>query len=466
MAVFTKLDCTESNGPEGFESPELTQEDAKLAVLNEKLKILAYHDPLTGLLNRQGFRESLDEALDEFAVWGVEPTLIFINIDDFKSVNDRYSHEVGDKLLQLVGARIAETIGPETPFGRLGGDEFAALIQRKDQPDDAVAIANSIVAGFSEPFVIDGKRLKINASCGVARASQISRDLDALIKAADLAMYHAKRSGVGGVTLFEARMLTEQEDQISLESDFRDAIKNGHFQVFYQPLVDLKTRKIVSFEALLRWPHKTRGMISPEIFVPLAEETGLIVHLGAWALREACLEAMNWPETIRIAVNLSPIQFKSPSLLATLFETIATTGLPPSRLELEITESALLGPEAANIAILEEIRARGIRVSMDDFGTGYSSLAYLQNFEFDKIKIDKRFIQNLELGLSNSAIVDAIMGICIQMGIKTTAEGIETEEQLGLVLAHGCCEGQGYLFGRPLINEDARALLARQASQA
>jgi len=440
-------------------SQALSQESTKRQVSEEKLRYLAYHDSLTSLLNRQGFRDQLHQSLEDFAVSDQEPALIFIDLNAFKAVNDSYGHETGDKLLNQVGIRLREIVGEETPLARLGGDEFAAIIRHSDQPENAMQMANRIAQRFSESFIVDGKQLTVGASCGVARASHFSNNIDGLLKAADLAMYHAKNTGSGGAVLFESRMLQEQENRRHLETDLRAAIQHCQFEVFYQPLVDMKTRKIVSFEALLRWPHPTRGMISPEVFIPLAEETGLINQLGAWALRQACKEASNWPGHIRIAVNLSPIQFKSPSLLPTLVNVLAASGISPSRLELEVTESALLGAETNNVKILDSIRQLGVRVSMDDFGTGYSSLAYLQSFEFDKIKIDKRFIQTLSQGSSNSAIVDAIINLGAQIGITTTAEGIETEEQFRSVESHGCMEGQGYLFSRPLTANDARSFI-------
>lgn len=434
----------------------LSEETSKRHVSEEKLRFMAYHDSLTGLLNRQGFRDTLQLALTEFSCVDAEPALIFIDLNSFKAVNDTYGHEAGDNLLVEVAGRLSAVFGPGVPLARLGGDEFAAIYHHADQPASAMEMANTIVEKISEAFWIDGKSLHIGASCGVARASAFSNDLNGLIKAADLAMYHAKGKGSGGAALFESRMLEEQEDRRKLETDLRLALQHSEFDVFYQPLVDMKSRRVVSFEALLRWPHKSRGMIAPDIFVPLAEEIGLIDKLGAWALRKACEEATNWPEHIGIAVNLSPIQFKSSALLPTLVSALAATGLSPSRLELEVTESALLGAEADNVRVLKSIRELGVRVSMDDFGTGYSSLAYLQSFEFDKIKIDKRFIQCLETDTSNSAIVDAIIKLGIQIGIRTTAEGIETESQYNSVVHKGCSEGQGYLFSRPLTAADAR----------
>ncbi|MCF6322598.1 MAG: EAL domain-containing protein, partial [Rhizobiaceae bacterium] len=296
-------------------------------------------------MNRQGFRDALHLALDDFSTSAREPALIFIDLDNFKTINDTHGHETGDKLLTNVGARICEIVGMDVPISRLGGDEFAVIIQHEDQPAHAMKIATKIARKLSEEFWIDEKRLKIGASCGVARASLFSRDLDGFIKGADLAMYHAKKTGNGGAVLFEARMLKEQEDRRLLEIDLRYAIQHCEFEVFYQPLIDMTTKQVVSFEALLRWPHETRGMIAPDVFIPLAEELGLISQLGGWALREACIEAAKWPEHISIAVNLSPLQFHHEALLPLLLNVLATSGLSPRRLELEITESTLLSAE-------------------------------------------------------------------------------------------------------------------------
>ena len=287
-----------------------------------------------------------------------------------------------------------------------------------------------------------------------------------LIKAADLAMYHAKASGRSGAVLFEPRMLEEQEERRALEEDLRAAVHDGDFQVFYQPLVDVSSGRITSFEALLRWPHPTRGMIAPETFIPLAEETGLIVQIGEWVLRKACMEAASWPTEIAVSVNLSPLQFRNPALLSTIVNILGQSGLNPQRLQLEITETALLGASQRNGEILRSLRSLGVRIVIDDFGTGYSSMSYLQNFEIDKIKIDRRFVQGLETGTSSAAaIIQAIINLSTNIGVGTTAEGVETEEQLNSVLQRGCTEVQGYLFSRPLTAEDARAYVTRNSEE-
>jgi diguanylate cyclase (GGDEF)-like protein len=427
----------------------------------ERLRFLAYHDPLTGLLNRVAFRDLLNQTLDNIAVSDQEPALLFVDLDRFKTVNDMHGHEVGDKLLRAVAVRLRELVTPGIELGRLGGDEFGAIIPEGIGPEAGMAEAERIVEGLRQPFIIDGQQFQIGASCGVARASSCDADLDVLIKAADLAMYHAKNSGRSGAVLFEPRMLEEREERRALEEDLRRAVQAGDFQVFYQPLLDVTTRTVTAFEALLRWPHPTRGMIAPETFIPIAEETGLIINIGEWVLRKACTEAAQWPAEVGVAVNLSPLQFRSPTLLSTVVSALATSGLDPRRLELEITETALLGAERHNHEILRSLRTLGVRVSIDDFGTGYSSMSYLQNFEIDKIKIDKRFVQGLDDGASSAAIVQAIINLGSNIGVSTTAEGVETEEQLASILERGCTQVQGYLFSRPLTPEDARLFLAR-----
>ena len=432
---------------------------------DERLHYLAYPDPLTGLLNRAAFRDMLDETLDNIPVSDQEPALLFVDLDRFKAVNDMYGHEVGDKLLKAVADRLRSVVSDGILLGRLGGDEFGAIIAERAQPDAAMMEAERIVEALRRPFDIDGQSFQIGASCGVARASSCAADLDVLIKAADLAMYHAKDSGRSGAVLFEPRMLEEQEERRRLEEDLRQAVQQGDFEVFYQPLVDVVTQTVSAFEALLRWAHPTRGMIAPDTFIPLAEETGLIINIGDWVLRRACAEAVHWPDSVGIAVNLSPLQFRNPNLLSTVVNALAASGLDPRRLELEITETALLGAEDHNHDILRSLRSLGVRVSIDDFGTGYSSMSYLQNFEIDKIKIDKRFVQGLDTGASSAAIIQAIINLGTNIGVSTTAEGVETEEQLASVLERGCTQVQGYLFSRPLTADDALSFLPQRGAE-
>ncbi len=430
----------------------------------EKLHYLAYHDALTGLLNRAAFRELVSEAVSDPGHAQVEPAVLFIDLDRFKAVNDVNGHEIGDKLLQQVAGRLTELAGEAATIARLGGDEFAAFLFEGADTGAGMALAQRIVIETCKPFQIDGQSFQVGASCGVARASDCGFRRDALLKGADLAMYEAKSAGRGRAVLFEPRMLARQRARNALEVELRRAIQEGALEVHYQPLVNTSTDQINAFEALVRWPHPERGMIAPDQFIPLAEETGLIIPLGLFVLRQACTEAVSWPGQIRVAVNLSPLQFRDPDLLKNIADVLDATGLEPTRLELEITETALLEAGKHNYDILHAIRARGIRMSMADFGTVYSSMSYLQNFEFDKIKIDRRFIRDLRNGENGAAIIKAIVDLGTSAGIETMAEGIETREELAAIRAHGCVEMQGYLFSRPMDAADARAFIESRQS--
>lgn len=441
---------------------ELKDEAEKRRISEERLRFLAYHDSLTELLNRQGFLDALNHAMGGNAGWNLEPALLFIDLDGFKLVNDSCGHEVGDKLLCAVAARIKGMVPQNFAVARLGGDEFAIMSRYGEQPQMSTALAEEIIKALQEPFHVAGREVKIGASCGVAHAAQFENDSDGLIRAADLAMYRAKNSGHGGVVLFEAWMLKDIEEKRLLEADLRLALEHEQLEVFYQPQFDIKERRVTGFEALARWKHPTRGDISPEKFIPVAEESGLIHELGAWVLKKACDEATKWPDDMTVAVNLSPLQFDNASLQTTVVDALTSSGLAPYRLELEITESALFRNESKNVRFLQAIRELGVRVAMDDFGVGYSSLAYISNFQFDKIKIDRRFVSGMGANLSDAAVIDAIIGLGKNIGVETTAEGIETEDQLEALAERGCNEGQGYLLGRPLTAEAVRALLARK----
>jgi diguanylate cyclase (GGDEF)-like protein len=462
------LDSTvEEKSKELLETATLLEREVYLRMHSEeRLHFLAFHDSLTELQNRQAFRDAMLDALDNMPIKDREPVLVFIDLDHFKIVNDTHGHGVGDALLKAVAHRLREIVGEKAPLARLGGDEFAAIIEVDKDADNVVEIAERIVDGLSREFFIDGKTLRIGASCGVARASTSNFDLDELIRSADLAMYHAKRKGRGGAVQFETKMLDEHLERRCLEDDLSLAVRYGGLEVFYQPLLDAASQSIVGFEALCRWSHPKRGMISPEVFIPLAEEIGLIDEIGAWVMRTACNQAATWPPYIGIAINVSPLQFRSPSFLPTLVNILGSSGIAPSRMELEITESALLGSESYNLSMLQAIRELGVKISIDDFGTGYSSLGYLQSFQFDKIKIDRRFVQQFQSGLNDGAIVQAILDLSAQLGIRTIAEGIETQEQFTTIVRQGCHEVQGYLFSRPLTAADATKFLNKLEQKA
>jgi len=344
---------------------------------------------------------------------------------------------------------------------RLGGDEFAILLTGVAEPEAAAALAGRLVETLGRPFMLDGQLINVGASIGIVLAPADGLDPDLLMKNADLALYKAKGDGRGTFRFFERAM-----DRRALELDLREALNAGEFELYFQPLLDLARDRIVSFEALLRWRHPVRGMISPAHFIPVAEDTGLIVPLGEWVLRQACAEAAGWPDEMRVSVNVSAVQFRQRNLVQLVMSALAGSGLEPERLELEITESVLMQESEASVRILHQLRSLGVRIAMDDFGTGYSSLSYLRRFPFDKIKIDRAFVRELSRNPESTAIVRAIVSLGRSLGISTTAEGVETQEQLDIVRAEGCTEVQGYLLSEPKPAREALALLDRPARPA
>jgi diguanylate cyclase (GGDEF)-like protein len=446
---------------------------AKLVATNEKLKTeiehreqseahsryLAYHDALTGLGNRLMFRQELENGLAQARRENKSLAVLFVDLDGFKSVNDTLGHSVGDGLLKQIASRLRDELQESDLIARLGGDEFAVLRLSADQPAGAIALAVQIIDAVAAPWSIDGHQLAVGASVGIAVANDGLGDPESLLRSADLAMYRAKAEGRGTYRLFDPQMDAGARARRSLEIELRAAVANGDFKLFYQPLVNLKSKQVSGFEALMRWRHATRGMIPPSDFIPLAEELGLIIPLGEWALRQACAEAATWPGDLKIAVNLSPIQFQRGNLVPSVVNALASSGLDPRRLELEITESVMLGRTDRNLAMLKQLRELGVRISMDDFGTGYSSLSYLRSFQFDKIKIDQSFIRDLSSNEECHAIVSAIVNLGASFGIATTAEGVETEEQLNCLDGKGCTEVQGRLFSMPVPTDEIPQLL-------
>jgi diguanylate cyclase (GGDEF)-like protein len=416
----------------------------------DKVAHMARHDALTNLPNRLLFREQLEHTLARLHR-GEQAAVLSIDLDRFKHVNDTLGHPVGDELLIAVAQRLRECTREGDTIARLGGDEFVIVQVATDlQPAETIALASRIVDVIGEPFEIGGSLIVVGASVGIAMAPADGADPDQLLKNADLALYRAKSDGRGTYRFFEAEMDARAQARRLLELDLRAAIAQGEFELHYQPILDLSTDTIVSVEALVRWNHPRRGLVAPLEFIPLAEETGLIVPLGEWILRQACSEAAKWPHGISVAVNLSPAQFKSRSLILTVVNAVAAAGLPPGRLELEITESVLLQNGEETLATLHSLRKFGVRISMDDFGTGYSSLSYLRSFPFDKIKIDRSFITDLATHNDSMAIVRAVTGLGKSLGITTTAEGVETSEQLALLRTEGCTEVQGFLLSQPV----------------
>ena len=445
---------------------------------------LAMHDPLTGLPNRELFHRRVVAALLDAAQEGgtgeeAGPAALLIDLDRFKAVNDTLGHPVGDALLRLVAKRLRSVLRPCDVVARLGGDEFALLVPPIPEPLDLTQLARRIVDVLGRPYLIDGHLVNIGASVGVAQAPRDGREHSQLLRSADLALYHAKASGRSAWSFFEPHMDARALARRSLEIDLRRALALREFELHYQPQIDLQTDAIVGFEALLRWRHPERGLVSPADFVPLAEEIGLIVPLGEWVLREACHEAARWPDGMSVAVNVSPHQFADTARLVSLVaRSLASSGLPGRRLEIEITESVLLRHEQAVLTALHRLRAMDVRVAMDDFGTGYSSLSQLHSFPFDKIKIDRSFVadrdgksggdkhgDNKDGGgaVSQAAVIRAITALGASLGMSTIAEGVETADQLARIRAEGCMAVQGYLFSQPVPVDQIDRLIAEFA---
>jgi diguanylate cyclase (GGDEF)-like protein/PAS domain S-box-containing protein len=424
-----------------------------------KIAYMAHHDALTDLPNRLLLFEQLRQMLAQTRQ-GTHVAVFCLDLDRFKDVNDAHGHPVGDLLLKAVADRLRPCIRDTDMVARLGGDEFAIMQAGASQPTDATALASRLIEVIGAPYELSGAQITVELSIGIALAPGDGRDPDQLLKSADMALYRAKSDGRGLYRFFEPEMDARMQTRRRLEIDLRSAIANGEFELFYQPLVDMKTEYVTGFEALIRWHHPERGMILPLDFIAVAEETGLIVQIGDWVLRQACTEAATWPSGVKIAVNLSPVQFKSKGLLLSVVSALAASGLSPTRLELEITESVLLQDGDATLAILNELRELGIRISMDDFGTGYSSLSYLRKFPFDKIKIDQTFIFDMSHHNDSLAIVRAVIAMGSGLGIATTAEGVETPEQFKQLKLEGCTEVQGYLFSPPRPAAEVRGLLA------
>jgi len=429
----------------------------------ERIRHLARHDSLTQLPNRVQFVDEMASA--EAAVdRGEKIAVLYIDLDHFKGVNDTLGHALGDKVLQQASARLWGTTRENDVLARLGGDEYALLLRDVDKPADAAAIAERIVTVMSQPFGIEGHQVVIGASVGIAMAPQDGETADELMKNADLALYKAKNEGRSTFHFFETGMDAAIQKRRSLEQGLRLALARNELRLVYQPLVGLKENRVTCLEALLRWDSE-RGTVSPAEFIPVAEETGLIVPIGEWVLREACRQAVQWPDHVRVAVNLSVVQFKNKRLYEMVEAALRETGLKPTRLELEITESLLLADNEVTLKTLHKLRALGVRISMDDFGTGYSSLSYLRSFPFDKIKIDRSFMRDLKSKGDSLAIIKAVIGLGHSLGMSTTAEGIETEEQLAAVREQGCNEVQGFLFSPPVSAAAVTEMLDKETAR-
>jgi diguanylate cyclase (GGDEF)-like protein len=429
-----------------------------------QIVFMARHDALTGLPNRILFSERVEQSIAQSGR-GRGFAVLCLDLDRFKIVNDTLGHPIGDRLLRAVAERIRSCIRETDTVARLGGDEFAIVQTNLARPEDAGELAQRVVLALSRPFDIEGNQIVIGTSVGIALGTGDKDRVDRLLKSADTALYCAKADGRGTFRFFEAQMEASLQARREMEVDLRRAIGQDEFVLNYQPLIDLKTNRISACEALVRWRHPSRGMVSPAEFIPLAEEISLIVQLGDWVLKQACKEAAAWPSDIIVAVNVSAVQFRNGRIFSAVQDALALSGLPSSRLELEITETVMLAESDSTISTLHSLRDLGVRIAMDDFGTGYSSLSYLRSFPFDKIKIDQEFIRDLTADNDSGAIIRAIIGLGTTLGMKITAEGVETQEQLACLRAEGCHEVQGYLFSRPLPAPEIKAMIARDRGE-
>jgi diguanylate cyclase (GGDEF)-like protein len=450
---------------------DLLEDVTERCEAEERISWLARHDTLTDLANRFHFRECLEQHLKNLHS-GSGFAVHWIDLDHFKAVNDTLGHPAGDAVLKTVAKRLRAMLRGPDVIARLGGDEFAIIQSGVTGEAAAAKLAMRVIRSISEPYQVLGRKVTVGASVGIVIASRDGDEPDELLKNADLALYQAKASGRGGYAFYEAERDLRIAERWSLEDDLRGAVAAGQLELHYQPIVDLREKDVNGFEALMRWHHPVLGSVPPGDFIPLAEETGLIVDIGAWALREACKEAAKWPERIKVTVNLSSVQFERGDLFKAVKDALAASGLIPDRLELEITESVLLRDNARTHALLHKLRALGVKIALDDFGTAYASLSYLRSFPFDKIKIDRTFVTDLgqEKGRDCVAIIEAVTGLARHMDMCTVAEGVETDAQLQSVTQAGCTEVQGFYFSEPVpasgvesVLTSCRALLDQQS---
>jgi diguanylate cyclase (GGDEF)-like protein len=413
----------------------------------KRIEYLAHHDPLTGLPNRASFDERLEQQLRAATERPGAFAVLCLDLDRFKEINDVFGHAAGDALLATVARRMQDAVG-DAFLARLGGDEFAIIASAGAQPPRAAALAQNLLASLVDEVVVNQQPLHVGLSIGVALFPDDGTNADALTANADAALYRAKGEGRGTIRFFEAEMDQQIREHRAMQLDLRRAAERNELKLYFQPQARLQ-REIVAFEALLRWHHPVRGFVPPSTFIPLAEESGLIFSIGEWVLREACREAARWGKPLRVSVNLSPVQFRHGDLPSLVHTILLETGLPPARLELEVTEGVLINDFERTVSILRRLKSLGVRVAMDDFGTGYSSLSYLQAFPFDKIKIDQRFICNLEHDPQSATIVRAVIGLARGLNIPVLAEGVETQAQLNFLAAERCDKVQGFLIGRP-----------------
>ena len=426
-----------------------------------RIQHLAAHDPLTDLPNRALFEQSLVD-IQARAQRHEKIAVLCVDLDHFKNVNDEYGHAAGDAVLKIASRILIDSVRDGDVVARLGGDEFVVLAGHLERSEDAAPLARRIVENISEPMEIEGHRVLIGASVGIAIAPLDGEDGYSLLKRADLALYRAKSEGRGTYNFYEAGLDAALQDKRNLETALRNALLKGEFRLMFQPLLNLDSHRVCAFEALLRWRHPERGLLGPATFIAAAEESGVIVPIGEWVLRQACAVAATWPPHVSLAVNLSPAHFKKGrDLVRQVKSALESAAFPPQRLELEITESVLLADDESAVRTLRELKELGVRIALDDFGTGYSSLSYLRRFPFDKIKIDRSFVKGCEESPDGLAIVKAVIALGRSLGMATTAEGVETDGQLDIIRAEGCTEAQGFLFSKPLPATAANEFAAR-----
>ncbi len=416
----------------------------------DQIAYMAHHDVLTGLINRAVLLDRVVECYSRTRRNGETFSILLLDLDDFKLVNDTLGHPIGDKLLQEVARRLRAEVRDTDFVARIGGDEFAILQQASTQQcDNADSLASRLVASICTPYEIEGRRITVYVSIGVALAPNDGDDSDSLLKNADLALYQAKLEGRRCIRFFNSAMDLALRAERALEIDLRKALEAREFEVHYQAVVGVNSRRTIGMEALVRWRHPRLGMVPPDRFIKLAEKTGLINAIGAWVLRQSCADAVKWPDNVKVAVNLSPVQFKQGGIVETVWLALEESGLPPSRLTLEITESTLLEKTDENLKLLNELKELGVAIALDDFGTGYSSLSYLKAIDFDVIKIDRSFVIEMETNARSAQIILAIIGLSRSLNFTTVAEGIETDRQFELIRSAGCTAAQGFLFARP-----------------
>lgn len=464
IAKSTRLPILDGNGEPQY-LLAVIEDVTERKRAEERIAHLAHHDALTGLPNRLLFRAQLETALKQLRP-GEHLALLYLDIDHFKGINDTLGHPIGDRLLNAVSDRLRNCLQSTDAIARLGGDEFALIQTAIRNPQDCIPLLNKIYEAVRAPYNLGGHQVVADLSIGIAIAPGDGVEPDELLKNADLALYGAKAEGRGTYRFFELEMDARMKERRTLELDLRKAVAGGEFELYYQPIVGLDHGAIVGCEALLRWQHPVRGTISPAEFIPVAEETGLIVPIGEWVLRQACADAAAWPGNLKVAVNLSPVQFRSRSLVQMVFNAFATAGLNPDRLELEITETVLMQRNEATLDMLRQLRKFGVRIAIDDFGTGFSSLSYLRSFPISKLKIDRSFIKDLAEDADALAIVRAVVGLATSMGIVSTAEGVETERQVEILRSIGCSEMQGFVFSKPRPLQEIVRLFPRAKSRA